>query len=466
MANNMGGVDTVAIRSGDGKGPVGLDLAMGLNGPLLVSHVTVVGFGVGIRARGAINSQVLEHVTLKNQGLAGITNDGQVLSIRGVVSDNGVPAVVNSGTGVVTLIDCKLTGGAPGAAAVINEAGEGGLFARNIEVAGYGKAIENKGGHKQDAAGPKVGEFVSHPVHTLFPWTRKTSLNLPVKDAPEVPWEQDFGRWANVKSFGAKGDQKADDREAIQKAVDSGATTVYFPRGSYKIDGTVTLRGQVSRLVGLESSIYFVPDQKVPAIRLGEGADLPPAVVVDQLNFAPWFEATGIDNGSSRTLVITHCKGVGGKFTGTGELFFYDCGSGVRRPMAFLGGQSVWIRQLSNEPRDGATHLLNRGGRVWILGHKTEMPGTLIETTAAGRTELLGGFAYAGVGDCAGKSVYLVGDGAAMSATMGGVHFSKKTRYTQLVAETQAGETRILKVGDVPPRRGFVFLPLYVGRAK
>jgi hypothetical protein len=61
--------------------------------------------------------------------------------------------------------------------------------------------------------------------------------------------------WANVKAFGARGDGKADDARAIQRAIDSlkgtagrpQGGTVYFPRGSYRVAG----RLNADRSVGL-----------------------------------------------------------------------------------------------------------------------------------------------------------------------------------------------------------------------
>jgi hypothetical protein len=61
--------------------------------------------------------------------------------------------------------------------------------------------------------------------------------------------------WADVRSFGARGDGRADDTAAIQRAIDSlkGAPgrvqggTVYFPRGSYRVAG----RLKADRSVGL-----------------------------------------------------------------------------------------------------------------------------------------------------------------------------------------------------------------------
>ena len=61
--------------------------------------------------------------------------------------------------------------------------------------------------------------------------------------------------WADVRTFGAKGDGRADDTRAIQRAIDSlkgsaGGSqggTVYFPRGSYRVAGAL----DADRSVGL-----------------------------------------------------------------------------------------------------------------------------------------------------------------------------------------------------------------------
>ncbi|MFK3739055.1 glycosyl hydrolase family 28-related protein [Massilia sp. TN1-12] len=47
--------------------------------------------------------------------------------------------------------------------------------------------------------------------------------------------------WANVRSFGAKGDGKTDDTAAIQKAIDS-KRTVYLPLGFYLVNDTIRMK--------------------------------------------------------------------------------------------------------------------------------------------------------------------------------------------------------------------------------
>ena len=66
-----------------------------------------------------------------------------------------------------------------------------------------------------------------------------------MKEPPEIPID-DPKTWANVDDFGADPSGQADSSAAIQRAMDSGATTVFLP-GSYAMKQTVVIRGKVSR---------------------------------------------------------------------------------------------------------------------------------------------------------------------------------------------------------------------------
>lgn len=65
-------------------------------------------------------------------------------------------------------------------------------------------------------------------------------------DIPQLPGME---TWVNVKDFGAEGDGKTDDTEAIRKAMDAG-DNVYFPTGWYVISGTVKM-GPRTKFIGL-----------------------------------------------------------------------------------------------------------------------------------------------------------------------------------------------------------------------
>ena len=120
-SNNFGAVRNCRFVAGPGSGVVGLDLAhRDMNGPLLVRDCVVEGFRRGIHTAHSVNGQVFEHITLRGQAHVGMDNEGQHVSIRGLTSDNAVPALKTYG--VMCLVDATLAGrpGAADAPAVIN----------------------------------------------------------------------------------------------------------------------------------------------------------------------------------------------------------------------------------------------------------------------------------------------------------------------------------------------------------
>lgn len=136
----------------------------------------------------------------------------------------------------------------------------GRIFLRDVKTIGYGRALGDvshtpdsaaayriTGADKPGSLGPEIAEYCSHPAASPFP-SPPQSLRLPVKETPEVP-RDDPKTWANVNDFGADPAGMADSAAAIQKAMDSGATTVFLP-GNYALQSTVVIRGQVRRIVG------------------------------------------------------------------------------------------------------------------------------------------------------------------------------------------------------------------------
>lgn len=445
IANNQGGIHDLRIRAGEGRGVIGLDLGYtNEQGPCLIRHVTVEGFDVGISTKHAVDSVVLEHITLRDQRRYGFVNDGQCLSIRGLTSRNAVPAFRNvRGASLTALIDARLEGTGPAAEmpAIENEAG---LFARNITVSDYREAILSRVDGEKRVAGPRVAEFVSHPAATLFEGSGR-SLNLPVPETPEVPWDG-LDQWAGPQQFGGQGDGKFDNTEALQRAIDSGKSTVYLPNGNWKFDGTVLVRGAVRRLIGCEAKL-----SGKGTLKIVDGAA--PVVRVERLDLI--YSEVVIEQATRRTLVIStvtlgHAAPV--TETGAGDLFLEDvCGTGWK-----FQNQNVWARQLN--PEGNETKIVNDGGALWILGLKSEADGTLAESRNGARTEVVGGFAYANT--ARPKQPMFVSQDAALSVTIG-EFVIRSAPFLQLVVETRGGETKTLRKGDVPGRGGGSLVPLY-----
>ncbi|MBW3625931.1 MAG: glycoside hydrolase family 55 protein [Armatimonadetes bacterium] len=460
MANNQGTFREVTIRSGDGQGVIGLDLGYSdENGPCLIKNVRIYGFETGIKTRHAVDSLVFENIHLEGQKRYGFHNEGQVSSIRKLRSVNAVPALYGeAGAGMVALIDSVLTGtkGAGTHPAIRNEAA---LFARNLRVSGYAEAIHRAVPGKPGSRG--VLEYVSHPVLHLFP-TPRLSLKLPIRETPTVPWD-DLKEWASPSHFGAKPGDGVDDSVAIQKAIDSGKTTVYLPNGTWEIGKTVVLRGNVRRFIGTEADVHPIApllERKEPLFRFEGGKH--PVVVMER--FSTGFHGGPfyfLHNAARRTLVMSsvsvNFQGAASYHnSGTGPLFIEDVVGG---DWIFMN-QPVWARQFNVENR--GTHVMNDGGTLWILGYKTERGGTLIETRGGGKTELIGGFSY--TTEHGKLAPMFVNHESSVSLTIGESWFNRRdSPFVELVRETRDGVTRTLKIGEAPGRTGGSMLPLYVG---
>lgn len=104
-----------------------------------------------------------------------------------------------------------------------------------------------------------------------------------------------------VDAFGTDPTGQKDSVEAIQKAMDSGATTAFLP-GNYRLLSTVIIRGPVRRVVGLGGMINNGQRLR-PNFRLADGA----APVVFLEHFAAMHG--GLELNTRRTLVLRSVQG-------------------------------------------------------------------------------------------------------------------------------------------------------------
>jgi hypothetical protein len=449
FSNNVGSLRDVRIQSGDGQGVIGLDLGYAdQNGPCFIKGVFIDGFATGVKTSGMVNSQTLEQITIENASQVGWENVGQCLSIRKLKVTSSGPGMINR-FGVVALIDSDLTGtkAARDLSAIVTHET---LFARNVRTEGYKLAITNN--RKKDkptpnAEGPTVEEWVSTAPLSLFPTGKPRSLNLPIRETPDVPAD-DPTTWVNVRSFRELADP--DDTASVQRAIDSGARTIYFPAGGhFYFSKPVELRGSVRRVVGMFAGVHGIKGQPAAWKVADKG---PPIVIVQDL-----IGELAIEHTSKRTLVVKNGQGIGGTLSGGGDLFLEN----VVADWTFATGRA-WARQFNNE-RLG-THITNSGTTLWILGLKTERGGTLIQTNAGASTELIGGLSYT---TNKGKlAPMFVSTDAQVSYMIGEVCYTRDP-YTRLVEERRGSETKTLSRGSAPLRAAFLQgseLPLYVGK--
>ena len=451
-SNNSGAVRDCRFIAAEGSGHTGLDLARDMNGPLLVRNCEVTGFRRGIAMAHGVNGQVLENITLKGQREIGIINEGQAVSIRQLASENAVPAIGSYGT--LALLDARFSGKGDAAKspAVVNYNG-GRIFLRDLKTTGYRRALADmvtpdfaaafriEGEDKPGSLGPDVAEYCSHPATSPFP-SPPGSLRLPVKETSDLPWD-DPKSWANADDFGADPTGNADSAATIQKAIDSGATTLFLP-GSYNFRATVILRGKVRRIVGLGGMINYGKGLK-PDLRFADGEA--PVVVIE--HFANIHGGLELD--TRRTLVmrsVADCDLTSTAAAAGGEIFFED----VVTHNLKLRRQRVWARQLNIE--NEGTHVVNDGGDLWILGYKTERGGTLLDTRDGGSNEVLGGFSYT---TTAGQlAPMFVNDNSSVFTFFSEV-CNNGAPFTRRIKETRGTESKLIgkDEGGTAPYSGY-----------
>jgi len=474
-ANNQGGMHHVHIRSGDGKGVIGLDLGYtGDQGPMIIRNIRVTGFDTGIHTKHGTASVTAEHITLENQNVVGWMNQDQPISLRDFKSTNAVTALENRGNTLINLLDADLagTGAASGIPAIINDTG---MLARNIKTKGYLKAI----GGDRAAEGTNIAEWTSHPPMSTFP-SPPRPLNLTAKETPDIVWD-DPKDWVSVKKFAPTPDVPMHDQAnrskpypdwtpALQQAIDSGATTVYFPMGQYTFNGTVKVRGKVQRIVGLNSNFGNLIGKLELVFEDGAGP------IVQLEDFDWMYSNVIIRHVGKRTLVLNslaggQARGMGVSVIaekGHGDLFVQD----VTLSSWNLQGGNVWARQINPQggyntlptvPRGtyapGYDMILNDGATLWIWGMKTEGDGTPITTTNGGKTEATG-FIYANKNYRPEKQ-WIVNDNSSVSVPY--VENVIRQRPFDPVFEVRDGVTRILEKGVAPGRGGGSLVVLYTG---
>jgi hypothetical protein len=443
--HNLGAMRRVTIRSGDGQGAIGLNMAIPDIGPCLVQDVLVEGFDTGI-ATHRVYQVTLERISVRKQRVCGFRNACHA-AVRGFTSANNVPAIDNSG--FLVLLDGSFSGGKTGTDAIV---GKGTLYGRNLAAKGY------------RGVAPGHGETVAELLPTataLFP-SGRGHLKLPVADPPAVPREEPAA-WTRVTT-----------PDEFQSAIDNGATTLYIPHtgsngSSLRTDRTIVIRNKLRRIVGLHNHLRAGPglDDDAPLLRFENTVP----VVVEDLYLGRkryWSALPGIDlaNTASVTLLTYRGPTIRSVSGARGDVFLEDIGAWLD-----LRGQRAFVRQFNPEgylkrkhsdPAAAAARFFaNDGGALWILGVKTEGGMVVAETTGGGRTEVLGLWALPNEKVPPGRPMFISHESStSLSFTEVDWTTNGKTHaYRVLVRETRDGTTRELKrAGGVVAR-----VPLFPG---
>jgi hypothetical protein len=464
MGNNYCALRNVTLQSTDPghSGAIGLALLRYAAGPCLMKNMVINGFDYGVKVANNEYSLTFEDLTLLNQKKYGIYNASNVLAIRHLFSTNGVPAIHNANAaGLVTLVGAILRGGSFQSSAIHNQ---GTLYARDVNSSGYASALQGQGS--------AIAEYDSGPAVTQF-GSKSASLNLPVEETPYYE-DSSLSNWKSVTAYGADPTGMADSSAAIQAAINSGATTVYFPTGVYAINRTILVGGKVRMLEGFNSSLnpsgemFSRADSPAPLLKIEAGtAD----VTLDHFRIGAYYPHPSpgvifVQQDSARTLVLRDSL-IGGLTTtiayqntnrGTGSLFVENVAA---HPWQILFPQSVFARQIN--PEGNTTKITNKGGKLWILGLKTEGTGTNIETEPGGSTEVLGGLIYPVWKTPADSVSFVVKDSCAsfIYAVSNYKPAASGGDFAVQIKETQHGVAKSLLSTSLPARGLGLMMALY-----
>ena len=397
--HNQGAIDDVVVISENLAGAIGLDLSETEFGPGMISNLKVVGFDTGIKTPANVSHAVLENITLEQQQVVGLQNQMPV-SIHNLTSVNQVPAVINSANPIshLVLIDARLEGlaGTDNLAAIKSE---GSYYLRNIKTTGYQSALQVG----EESIGEKtISERWSDRL--AISDSDRGHLKLEIKSPPGSSLDP-VANWLVPDS------SQADDTEALQQAMNSGAKTIFLPGDvTYKISRTIEIPATVERIVAqkaphgnIQTSESAKNERKFvsrPMFKFVGDSDKP--IGIEWLKLSAWpYQPIVFEVATNRTVTFKYCDGMekGSIKTAnswSGELFV-DEWLGT---LDLHGRGSVWVRQWNpeNNPFNPAksspqvTYGVNDGVKLWILGMKTEAPAIHLLTENQGQTEVLGGF--------------------------------------------------------------------------
>lgn len=437
-ANNCSSYN-LRIASGDGSGSVGIDFGIGT---VVGYHrdITIEGFDYGMRlAPYHFTDPVLEHVTIKNQNVAGILFVDGAGTIRKLRSENSVPTIqcVAPGNHAV-ILDSEFSGGAASNAAI--DLQQGHVFARNITTSGYGAAVKKAGAVVVPDS--YVSEYVSDAIAQWSDDSPTVSMNLPIEDSPEY-WSSDLDDWALV-----------DDYPSIQDAFNSGKPVIVFSKREYDISTAINIPPSVKRVVGMYTNI----NTSQGGFIISEDSSDP--VIIDDLQVT---KGTAITQACPRTIVMNNIgtqQILYGSSTSSGKLFINACnGLKYRGPIKNV---TAFIRFVNTEST--GTQFLVDNSNVVVMGYKTEKTYTSFEVINSSRLEILGGLSNQNRnGDSANPAIDIYNSEASLVFATSEPPGLEGLVYENPIRDTQGDTTRTWARADFPDRGGSnIVVPLYV----
>jgi hypothetical protein len=402
LASNLGAIRNVTVESDSGSdGVTGIRMTRQDIGPALLENVTVNGFPVGLDAANLQYSLTIDHVTLNNQTVAGLRNAQNQIAVNALTATTAAPAIVNSSADGEIVLSGSVLHRAGGYSGTLLSNHGTIVFRNNNSIDGY-----------QSFAGSDLPNDIVSGVLSPSGFINGASGSFNTQTAitdPPTAINDPVSSWASVATYGAKPSADFTDPKdqvltvidaaaGIQAAMNSGASTIYFPHGVYYVGTPITIPATVQRIVGLDSSLHPMPNESWRSqgiFRILDNASTP--LVIEQLRFDNSYDGTqlALEFASSRTLVIRDTMFPGtlavNRTSSGGPLFMEDvsaAGSNVT-----LAGSAPFIGRQFNFENCGTCAYLSGVPAVFI-GFKEEGNTTEISETDGAKVDVLGGLAF------------------------------------------------------------------------
>ena len=412
LANNLGAVRDVTVRAPGDSGAVGIAMLRKWPGPALLQQVNVQGFDTGIAVGNTEYGVTLDHIRLSGQRRAGLQNAGNAVAAADLVTDAPTPVANDAAGGLVVLVDATL--------------------------------------HARAEDAPASGVFHG-PQWQKFP----DGIVAKLPDAPATP-DDPVAAWVNVLRFaGPASGGDRDITQALHKALESGASTVYLPYGRYTISDAIDIPPSVRRIVSMNASITVRPERNPNFARTSGMFRItrpgPPltidGVVFDMTNLG---DQLAVEQTAPRDVVLRDIVTAGTSLLDRGQdggrTFIEDVCCGTMR---VAGPAPVYARQLDTE--GGGTRIVNQGTPLTILGLKTEGDCTVLENRAGADTRILGGLLYI-VHDADAAVPAFRNSDASLQASFVEEAFRAESRYTTYLEDTTGGQTHRIQSAAYPAR--------------
>jgi len=323
------------------------------------------------------------------------------------------------------------------------------LFARNVASTGYTSTLEID--NKAEVTGNVGYDFISGGTYRFGTTSPLTTMNLPVDEAVLVPWESNPANWASPEDYTGTVIQK------IQAAMNSGKPAVYFPRAYTITDstatGTITIPSTVKQIDWMGQQKHSFANSFEPA------ASTNPLWIEHASGNARLRMTTNrpinARTGDLRIVVTT---------TNPITIHYQNMYLNESALDSFCPANATVFARSINQENSSTFNFLVNGGKMRVMGFKTEQSKDSFYVKNGGYLEVLGGYRNL-AGQTNSSRPWIYNDNSNVSVI--GTTFGQQL-YTDAIWEKRGTVTTKYFPADLPKRpdalgQNTYFIPHYSG---